>query len=171
MPRRAATPGRKPSSTTSASAARRRKTSRPAACLRLSVMLRLLRARNEMPMPNGSSGAATTSTSMPRSASSVEQNGPAAGARGRGASSARARGPASVERRLEDHRAVLVEEEERRRGRRPPLALAPRTQHRARLPLLLELKGGEPLSGDRQAGTAPAAGVHALEARRALGHD
>src|SRR5213593_4215310 len=39
-------------------------------------MLRLLRARNEMPTPNGSCGAATTSTSMPRSASSVEQKGP-----------------------------------------------------------------------------------------------
>src|SRR5207245_1978204 len=36
-------------------------------------MLRLSRARNGMPTPNGSCGAATTRTSMPRSARSVEQ--------------------------------------------------------------------------------------------------
>src|SRR5262245_26572655 len=50
--------------------------SRPASVFRSSVILRLLRARNGMPSPNGSSGAVITSTSMPRSASSVEQNGP-----------------------------------------------------------------------------------------------
>src|SRR5207244_12841005 len=87
------------------------------------------------------------------------------------ASRSPARGQQALERLQEEHRAVLVEEEERRRGGRPPLALAPRTQHRARLPLLLELKGGEPLSGEGQVGTAPAAGVEELEARRALGHD
>src|SRR4029453_10778431 len=43
---------------------------------RLSVMLRLLRARNGIPIPKGSLGLAMTSTSMPRSASIVEQNGP-----------------------------------------------------------------------------------------------
>src|SRR5262245_2133468 len=75
-PRRFITPGRKPSSTTSASSTRRRKTSRPASVFRSSVMLRLLRARNGMPSPNGSRGAVITSTSIPRSASSVEQNGP-----------------------------------------------------------------------------------------------
>src|SRR5438132_1478441 len=70
------TPGRKPSSRTSASAASRRKRSPPSADLRFSVMLRLLRARNGMPAPKGSPGAAMTRTSIPRSARSVEQNGP-----------------------------------------------------------------------------------------------
>src|SRR3989442_14884582 len=79
---------------------------------------------------------------------------PAAGARGRGAGGAPARCPTSVYRRLEDHRAVLVEEEERRGGGRLPLAVAPRAQHRARLPLVLELEGGEPLGGERQIGPA-----------------
>ena len=69
-------PGRKPSSTTSASAASRRKISRPVSAFRLRVMLRLLRARNGMPVANGSSGRAIMRMSAPKSASSVEQNGP-----------------------------------------------------------------------------------------------
>src|SRR5262249_18292853 len=70
------TPGRKPSRSTSDSSTSRAKISRPAPVLRSSVMLRLLRARKGIPRPKGSRGAVTTSTSMPRSASSVEQKGP-----------------------------------------------------------------------------------------------
>src|SRR5207249_396821 len=75
-PRDAAAPGREPSSTTSASRARRWKMARPSGAFRLRVRLRLLRPRSGMPMPMGSVGEQTASTSIPRSASSMEQNGP-----------------------------------------------------------------------------------------------
>src|SRR5256885_2250924 len=45
---------------------------RPSGAFRLSVRLRLFRPRSGMPMPSGSFGAATVSTSMPRAASAVE---------------------------------------------------------------------------------------------------
>src|SRR3954463_7855273 len=81
MPRRFATPGRKPSTTTSALATSLATTPAASACLRSSEMLRLLRfsvsnCTGTYARPGSPRGGSTLITSAPRSARIDEANGP-----------------------------------------------------------------------------------------------
>src|SRR3954468_2598085 len=81
MPRRFATPGRKPSTTTSALATSLPTTPAASACLRSSEMLRLLRfsvsnCTGTYERPGSPRGGSTLITSAPRSARIEEANGP-----------------------------------------------------------------------------------------------
>src|SRR5205085_6496645 len=81
MPRRFATPGRKPSITTCAFSTSRATTSRASRCFRSSTMLRLLRfsvlnCTGTYERPGSPRGGSTLITSAPRSARIDEANGP-----------------------------------------------------------------------------------------------
>src|SRR5438094_8923464 len=81
MPRRLATPGRTPSTTTCACSARRATTSPASGSLRLSAMLRLLRfsvanCTGTYERPGSPRGGSTLITSAPRSAKIAVANGP-----------------------------------------------------------------------------------------------
>src|SRR5437588_7428243 len=81
MPRRLATPGRKPSTTTCACSARRATTSPASGSLRLSAMLRLFRfslanCTGTYERPGSPRGGSTLITSAPRSAKMAVANGP-----------------------------------------------------------------------------------------------
>src|SRR5215813_9681828 len=131
-------------------------------------MLRLLRAMKEMPIPNGSVGAVITSTSMPRSASSVEQNGP-----GSCRERSRRRRPSSatisVHRRLEEDRPVLVVEHEGGGTGHAGTLAAGSVQDRARSTLVLEAQPRRPVAVEAEARTTHAARVEENEVRGLVG--
>src|SRR5919198_831743 len=76
IPSRSATPGRNPSSSASAEATRSRTTPAPSGCLRSAATERRPRSSSAGSGPRAAPGRSTRTTSAPRSARTIPQNGP-----------------------------------------------------------------------------------------------